>query len=115
MPSSTQDPPRVFIAEDQDTLNWVLALRLMARTPGRKLPERPRDRLRQALRDEQWGEAVELWMQGIPEVDVYPLTLYTAHDVELVALELDFTPVRRPDARSSHYHHRNRYRTGDSG
>ena len=65
-----QDPPRVFIAEDQDTLNWVLALRLIARTPGRKLPERPRDRLRQALRDEQWGEDVELWMQGITEVDV---------------------------------------------
>lgn len=23
------DPPQVFIAEDQDTLNWVLALRLI--------------------------------------------------------------------------------------
>ena len=88
------DPPQVFIAEDQDTLNWVLALHLIARTPGRELPERLRDRLRQALRDEQWGEAVELWMQDSPEIDVYPSTdLYTAQDVELAALELDFTPL----------------------
>jgi hypothetical protein len=88
------DPPQVFIAEDQDTLNWVLALHLIARTPGRELPERLRDRLRQALRAEQWGEAVELWMQDSPEVDVYPSTdLYTAQDVELAALELEFTPL----------------------
>ena len=66
------DPPQVFVAEDQDTLNWVLALHLIARTPGRVLPERLRDQLRQALRDEQWGEAVELWMHDRAEVDVYP-------------------------------------------
>ena len=36
-PSSATIPPEVFIAEDQDTLNWVLALRLIARTPGREL------------------------------------------------------------------------------
>lgn len=88
------DPPQVFVAEDQDTLNWVLALHLIARTPGRELPERLRDQLRQALRDEQWGEAVELWMQDTAEVDVYPSSdLYTAQDVELAALELDFTPL----------------------
>ena len=32
------DPPRVFVAADQDTLNWVIALRLIAPTPGRELP-----------------------------------------------------------------------------
>lgn len=47
------DPPRVFVAEHQETLEWVLALRLIARTPGRELDERLRGQLRQALRSEQ--------------------------------------------------------------
>jgi hypothetical protein len=88
------DPPEVFIAEDQDTLNWVLALKLIAVTPGAELPEGLRHELRTALRQEQWGEAVELWMHGRPEVDVYPsFELYTAQDVELAAQELEFTPL----------------------
>jgi hypothetical protein len=88
------DPPEVFIADDQETLNWVLALHLIARTPGRELPEDLRDGLRRALRSEQWGAAVELWMRNRPEVDVYPsFELYTATDVELAAHELEFTPL----------------------
>jgi hypothetical protein len=88
------DPPMVFVADDQETLNWVLALRLIARTPGREIPDGLRDRLRRALREEQWGEAVQLWMQNRPEVDVYPsFDLYTSGDVELAAQELDFTPL----------------------
>jgi hypothetical protein len=88
------DPPLVFVAEDQETLNWVLALRLIACTPGCDLPDSLRNQLRRALRDEQWGEAVQLWMQNRPEVDVYPsFDLYTSGDVELAAQELDFTPL----------------------
>ncbi len=88
------DPPKVFIAEDQEALNWVLALRLIARVPGSELPHELREQLRQALRDEQWGEAVELWMQNRPEVDVYPsFELYTERDVEMAAHELEFTPL----------------------
>ena len=88
------DPPRVFIAETQETLNWVLALRLIARVPGHELTPWLRDRLRTALREEQWGEAVELWMHNSPEVDVYPsFELYTERDVELAAQELEFTPL----------------------
>ncbi len=88
------DPPQVFIAEDQETLNWVLALRLIARIPGHELADGLRDRLRQTLRDELWGDAVEMWMQNRPEVDVYPsFELYTERDVELAAQELEFTPL----------------------
>ena len=32
------DPPRVFVAENLDTLNWVLACQLVAATPGSDLP-----------------------------------------------------------------------------
>jgi hypothetical protein len=67
---------------------------LIARTPGRELDGGLRDHLRDALRDERWGEAVELWMQSRPEVDVYPsFELYTDTDVELAAQELEFTPL----------------------
>jgi hypothetical protein len=87
-----ENPPAVFIAEDQETLNWVLALKLIATTPGREFPEGLRDELRNALREEQWGEAVELWMHNRPEVDVYPsFELYTARDVEFAAHELEFS------------------------
>lgn len=88
------DPPQVFIAEHQEALNWVLALRLIARTPGQELPDDLREGLRQALRDEQWGAAVEMWMRNRPEVDVYPsFELYTERDVEMAAHELEFTPL----------------------
>jgi hypothetical protein len=88
------DPPQVFVAEDQATLNWVLALKLIALTPGADLPSGLRDQLRDALRAERWGEAVELWMQTRPEVDVYPsFEFYSGPDVELAAHELEFTPL----------------------
>lgn len=88
------DPPQVFIAEDQATLNWVLALKLIANTPGSELGQDRRERLRSALKEERWGDAVELWMQERPGVDVYPsFELYSPHDVELAPLELEFTPL----------------------
>ena len=41
-----------------------------------------------------WGDAVEMWMQNRPDVDVHPsFELYTALDVELAAQELEFTPL----------------------
>ena len=69
------DPPRVFVAEDLDTLNWVLACQLVAKTPGRDLPPGERAALRQALREERWGDAVFAFIArtGIA-VDVYEST-----------------------------------------
>jgi len=67
------DPPRVFAAEDIDTLHWLVALQLVAATPGAQLPVSAREGLRDALREERWGDAVGLWIEhtGIA-VDVYP-------------------------------------------
>jgi hypothetical protein len=71
-----------------------LAIELIARTPERYPPPGLRDRLRTALREEQWGEAVELWMRDRPEVDVdSSYKLYTRGDVELASMELNFTPL----------------------
>jgi len=89
-----EDPPEVFVADDQETLNWVLALHVVARTPARELPPALRDRLRDALRNERWGEAVQLWIEHRTEVDVYPsFDCFTSSDVDMGADELQFTPL----------------------
>lgn len=89
-----EDPPEVYVAEDQETLNWVLALNVVARTPAADLPGDLRRRLRDALLAERWGEAVQLWIESRTEVDVYPsFDLFMASDVEMGADELQFTPL----------------------
>ncbi len=87
----------MFVAEDIETLNWVLALKLIARMPGPDVPKAVREPLRAALLGEQWGEAVSLWMSVRPgEVDVYPsYDFHTAADVALAAQELQFSPLFR--------------------
>lgn len=87
--------PEVYIAEDQDTLNWVLALKMIATKPGNQLREGLRDTLREALLEERWGDAVFVWMQANDlEIDVYSSeTRYLASDVEMGAHELQFTPL----------------------
>jgi hypothetical protein len=89
------DPPEMFIADDIGTLNWVLALHLIARTPGHEIADELRGPLRAALVDERWGDAVELWMQVHPgEIDVYPsYDFYMPRDVDLAPEELQFTPL----------------------
>jgi hypothetical protein len=89
------DPPRVFAAEDIDTLHWLVALQLVAATPGAQLPVSAREGLRDALREERWGDAVGLWIEhtGIA-VDVYPsVELALAADIALAKLEIQFQPL----------------------
>jgi hypothetical protein len=89
------DPPRVFVAQDLDTLNWVLACQLVATTPGRDLPVGERDALRIALTEQRWGDAVFAFIDrtGI-EVDVYESTeLFGPADVEVGPMELQLTPL----------------------
>lgn len=90
-----EEPPQVFVAEDIETLNWVLALKLIARMPWREVPEALLEPLRTALLDEQWGDAVSLWMRVRPgEVDVYPsFDFHTLDDVAFAAHELQFSPL----------------------
>jgi hypothetical protein len=89
------DPPRVFVAEDLATLNWVLACQLVAKTSGNDLPVGERDALRQALTEQRWGDAVFAFIArtGIA-VDVYESTeLFVPSDVEVGPMELQLTPL----------------------
>jgi hypothetical protein len=89
------DPPRVFVAENMETLHWVLACQLVATTPGPDLPPGERATLRQALREERWGDAVFAFIArtGVG-VDVYESTeLHVAADAAVGPLELQLTPL----------------------
>ena len=89
------NPPRVFVAEDLDTLHWVLACRLVAATPGAELPLGEREALRQALREERWGDALFAFISrtGIA-VDVYESTeVYASADAAVAPVELQLTPL----------------------
>lgn len=89
------DPPRVFMAEDQDTLHWVLALHLIAATPSERFPRHLVRAFRSALVEERWADAVVAWIDHHDvAVDVYSSeTLYLASDVEMGEHELQFTPL----------------------
>jgi ketosteroid isomerase-like protein len=89
------DPPRVFVAQDIDTLNWVLACQLVAKTPGHDLPTGEREELRRALREERWGDAVFAFIARTgTAVDVYESTdMHLAVDAAVGPLELQLTPL----------------------
>ena len=92
------EPPEVYAAEDVDVLQWVIALEVVSRSPASRLPPGIVQSLRQALLDERWGEAVELWMRTSGTViDVYPngLRVWTADALHaaLPDVRLQFRPL----------------------
>lgn len=93
-------PPSVYIAEDMDTLNWVLALRLVARMSAVNASPDLVFLLREALLEERWADAVFMWMEEMEvDVDVYSSEdLFTSRDVEFAASELQFTPLFQDEA-----------------
>jgi hypothetical protein len=93
------DPPAIYAADDIDTLNHVLALRVVAATPGGTIPAVQRARLQEAIVEERWGDAVAGWIEatGIP-VDVYAsgLEVWTADrfaEPDEAGLELRLRPL----------------------
>ena len=78
------DPPTVYLADDVDALQWVLALQVVARGASPDWPSEVRATLRQALLDERWADAVVAWMDHTGAVvDVYPsVDVASSTDVE---------------------------------
>ena len=56
-----REPPEVYVADDIDTLYRGLALQVVAATPGSTIPVGQRERIREAIVDERWGDAVSEW------------------------------------------------------
>jgi hypothetical protein len=93
------DPPDVYVADDIDTLHRVLALQVVAATPGSTISHGQRERIREALLEERWGDAVIRWIEvtNIP-VDVYAsgLEVWTADrfaEPDVAGLELRLQPL----------------------
>jgi hypothetical protein len=90
------DPPQVIVAEDLTALQWRIALELVAQTPASSLGGEA-ELIQEELLGEQWGAAVERWVQCTDAwLDVYESwPLHLAEEVELAPAELQFTPLFR--------------------
>ena len=93
------DPPEVYLAEDVEVLQRLLALELVANTDPSKLTADGAHDLRAALLDERWGDAVVSWMElSEVAVDVYTfLPIYSAAQLpsELIGAQLQFRRLFR--------------------
>ncbi|HEX2699316.1 MAG TPA: hypothetical protein VHM89_03830 [Acidimicrobiales bacterium] len=92
------EPPQVYAAENADVLQLVIAFEAVARTPAATLAPDTLQALRDALLEERWGDAVELWMRTSGTVvDVYPdgLKVWTAGliQADIANVRLQFTPL----------------------
>lgn len=95
------DPPSVYLASNTDVLGRVLAISVVAQTPAASLSPPVRQKIRTALLQEQWADALALWIQATGEfVDAYPDDdVWTEErlDRELTSLELILAPIFRTE------------------
>jgi hypothetical protein len=86
------DPPQVFLATDEAVLSRVLALKVVAQTDPLDLSAGSLERIREALLEERWADAVVEWIQATGDaVDAYPdedVWSESRLDSEVAALEI---------------------------
>ncbi len=86
------DPPQVFLATDEHVLSRLVALRVVARTEPEHLSIGSLERIRNALLEERWADAVVEWIQASGEaVDAYPdeeVWSESRLDAEVASLEI---------------------------
>jgi stage III sporulation protein SpoIIIAA len=91
-------PPSVVVADDLGVLQRALAVRLVARTGPELIDQADRERLRAALEEERWSDALVSWIKhtGIA-IDVYTERVLTDEDLpaELLGVQLQFSPLFR--------------------
>jgi hypothetical protein len=92
------DPPQIYLAESEETLSRVLALRLVAkRAPSEFASARTVDDIRSALLAEEWARAVELWLiSSDEELDVWgseDLSWDDELDDERTSMEIRLLPI----------------------
>lgn len=93
------DPPEVYLAEDVEVLQRLLALELVANTDPSLLGPDGAEQLRSDLLEERWSDAVLGWMKlSEVAVDVYTfLPVYGAAELpsELIGAQLQFRRLFR--------------------
>lgn len=91
------DPPEIFLAEDEFVLSRVLALKVVAASPPTTFPTEALARVRAALLEERWADAVAEWIEAVGEaVDGYPdEVLWTDRllDEDVASMEVRVAPI----------------------
>ncbi len=93
------DPPRVFLADSPEVLSRVLALEVVAQERASELKNHPGllQKIREALLEERWADAVVHWIDATGEaVDAYPdEPVWSADrlDLEKATLEVRVAPI----------------------
>jgi hypothetical protein len=86
------DPAQVFLATDEAVLSRVLALKVVAYLDPARLSGAALQRIREALLEERWADAVGQWIQATGEaIDAYPdedVWTESRLDAEVLALEI---------------------------
>ena len=93
------EPPTVYAAESIEILQRLLALEVVARSVPAELDAKSRERMRKALLDERWADAVVEWIDTTHTgIDVYTqLHVYAESDLpdDLIGAQLQFAPLFR--------------------
>ena len=91
------EPPQVFLATDEAVLSRVIALKVVARLNPADLSPASLERIRDALLDERWADAVVEWIQVSGEaIDAYPdedVWSEARLDAEVASLEIRLAPI----------------------
>jgi hypothetical protein len=91
------EPPTVYAADTIDVLQRLLALEVVARSLPVDLDLKARERMRKALLDERWADAVVEWIDATGvAIDVYThLHVYSDDDLpnDLIGAQLQFAPL----------------------
>ena len=87
----------MFLASDEDVLSRLVALRVVARSDPADLSSGSVERIREALLEERWGDAVAEWIAATGDaVDAYPdedVWTESQLDSETASLEIRFERI----------------------
>lgn len=86
-----------FAAVDESVLTRVLILELVAKLQPDRISAELRGRVRAALREQRWAEALVAWMEGTgQQINIFPdepVWTQDALDEERFVFELEMSPI----------------------
>ncbi|MDH3498826.1 MAG: hypothetical protein OEM97_01770 [Acidimicrobiia bacterium] len=96
------DPPEVLLAENAAVMSRLVALRIVATSDPARFSETDLIRVRDALLEERWADAVVLWMETMSTfIDVYeeyvPVWTESDLDEEFASLEIRVSRIFNQD------------------
>jgi hypothetical protein len=90
------DPPDVYIAQDEYVLTRLLAVHVVASTDPGGVPAASLTRIRTALLEDRWPDAVGEWIEAMnTPIDVHAdVAIWTEPDLDLERASLEMRVAR---------------------